>query len=138
MIPSGQVTASLLAVEYANILAQQIIKNETVLSSSLVTRLYQTAFTQSYNSTYLLTGSYYSSSAYLIGGLYDVIYKNIQSPVYVPQEIIQLIKNFDIPAGDSLSPVVAGKLVLEEGYGFIVSGSPDLTVILSLLESANE
>jgi hypothetical protein len=28
--------------------------------------------------------------------------------------------------------------VLEEGYGFIVSGSTDLTVILSLLESANE
>ena len=138
IIPTGQITASLLAVEYANILANQIIKNESVLSSSLVSRLYQTAFTQSYDSTYLLTGSYYSSSAYLVSGLYDVIKNNIETPIYVPQEIIQLIKNYDIPAGDSLSPVVAGKLVMEEGYSLYFSGSTDLRVVLSILESANE
>ena len=138
IIPTGQITASLLAVEYANILANQIIKNESVLSSSLVSRLYQTAFTQSYDSTYLLMGSYYSSSAYLVSGLYDVIKNNIETPIYVPQEIIQLIKNYDIPAGDSLSPVVAGKLVMEEGYSLYFSGSTDLRVVLSILESANE
>jgi hypothetical protein len=49
-----------------------------------------------------------------------------------------LVTNVTIPSADSLSPVVSGKLVLEEGYGFIVSGSSDLSVVLSLLESANE
>jgi hypothetical protein len=48
------------------------------------------------------------------------------------------VTNVVIPTADSLSPVVAGKLVLEEGYGFIVSGSTELSVVLSLLESANE
>jgi hypothetical protein len=43
-----------------------------------------------------------------------------------------------VPAGDSLSPVVAGKLVLEENYGLVVSASTNVKVILSLLESANE
>ena len=43
-----------------------------------------------------------------------------------------------IPPADSLSPVVSGKLVLEQNYGFVVSGSTSLSVILSVLESANE
>ena len=138
VIPSGQVTASLLAINYANTLAQQIIKNETILSSSGVTRLYQNGITQSYDATYLLTGSFYSSSAYLISSLYDVIKNNVENPIYEAQEIIELVKNVDIPTGDSLSPVVAGKLVMEEGYSLLFSGSTDLRVILSILESANE
>jgi hypothetical protein len=56
----------------------------------------------------------------------------------VAHEPIQLVTNVTIPAADSLSPVVSGKLVLEENYGFIVSGSTKLSVVLSLLESANE
>ena len=35
-------------------------------------------------------------------------------------------------------PIVAGKLVLEQQFSLIVSGSTNLTVILSILESANE
>lgn len=138
IIPEGQVTASINAIEYANILASEIIKNKNVLSSSLVSRLYQTTFTQSYNSEYALIGSSYTASAYLVGGLYEVIRKNIKTPNLVDQDIIELVKNVEIPTQDSLNPVVAGKLVMEDGYSLIFSGSTDLKVILSILESANE
>jgi hypothetical protein len=67
-----------------------------------------------------------------------MLINNIESPVLVDQAPIDLIRNVEIPAGDSLSPVVAGKLVLEENYGLVVSGSTELKVILSILESANE
>lgn len=137
LIPNGQVTASVDALEYANILAQQIIKNQSVTGSQFVSRLYQTAVTQS-RTNYTPTELDFSSSAYLIGGLYDVIKATIEAPILVSKEPIELVRNVEIPALDSLSPVVAGKLVLEEEYGLIVSGSPDLRVILSLLESANE
>jgi hypothetical protein len=70
--------------------------------------------------------------------LVDVIKKTIESPVFIEQEAVRLVTNATIPSADSLSPVVSGKLVLEETYGFIVSGSSELTVVLSLLESANE
>jgi hypothetical protein len=33
---------------------------------------------------------------------------------------------------------VAGKLVLEQEFGLLFSGSTDLKIVLSLLESANE
>jgi hypothetical protein len=138
IIPTGQVTASLSAIEYAQILTSQIIKNQTVLSSSLVSRLYQTTFTQSYNSQYAVSGSEHTASAYLISGLYEVIRENIKNPNLVDQDIIELVKNVEIPTQDSLNPVVAGKLVMEEGYSLIFSGSTDLKVILSILESANE
>jgi hypothetical protein len=138
IIPSGQLTASLLAITYANELANQIIKNESVTGSVGINRLYQTTFTQSFDDTYIQTGSLYSSSAYLVSSLYNVIKNNLESPIYLPQGRIELVKNVEIPIGDSLSPVVAGKLVLEDGYSLIFSGSTDLKVILSILESANE
>jgi hypothetical protein len=131
-------TASLLAITYANELANQIIKNESVTGSVGINRLYQTTFTQSFDDTYIQTGSLYSSSAYLVSSLYNVIKNNLESPIYLPQGRIELVKNVEIPIGDSLSPVVAGKLVLEDGYSLIFSGSTDLKVILSILESANE
>ena len=62
----------------------------------------------------------------------------IENPNLVDQAPIDLIRNVEIPAGDSLSPIVAGKLVLEQNYGLVVSASSDVTVILSILESANE
>jgi len=137
VIIDGEYSASVQTVQYVNKLAQQIIKNNYVTESLDVSRLYQTVVTQSFDSTYFDSASY-SSSAYLIDTLTNVVLNNIQYPNYVTQNSIGLVTNATIPAADSLSPVVAGKLVLEQGYGFVVSGSTDLTVILSLLESANE
>jgi hypothetical protein len=134
LVLTGQLSASLQSVDYANLLSQQVLKNEHATGSASITRLYQTAVTQSYN--FDLTAE--SGSVELVKDLYNVIRNNINNPIREPQPIIELIKNVEIPRQDSLSPVVAGKLVLEEGYGLIFSGSTDLTVILSLLESANE
>jgi hypothetical protein len=134
LIISGQLSASLQSVDYANLLSQQVLKNEHPTGSAFITRLYQTSVTQSFN--FALTRE--SGSVELVEDLYNVIRNNINNPITEPQPIIDLIKNVEIPRQDSLSPVVAGKLVLEEGYGLIFSGSTELTVILSLLESANE
>lgn len=134
LVISGQLSASLQSVDYANLLTQQVLKNEHVTGSVDITRLFQTSVTQSYN--FGLASE--SGSIELVSDLYNVIRNNINNPIREPQPIIDLIKNVSIPKQDSLSPVVAGKLVLEDGYGLIFSGSTDLTVILSLLESANE
>ena len=138
IIPTGQVSASVEALEYARDLALQVIKNESVTGSVNVTRLFQSGVTQSFDTTYTTTGSLLSGSSYVIDGLYQILINNIESPNLVDQTPIDLIRNVEIPAGDSLSPVVAGKLVLEENYGLVVSASTDVRVILSILESANE
>jgi hypothetical protein len=130
-------SSSLDAIRYTNYLSQQIIKNQSVTGSQFVSRLYQSVVTQSFTS-FTPTTLDFSSSAYAINGLINVVLNTIENPTLTAQNPVQLVTNVTIPAADSLSPVVAGKLVLEEGYGFIVSGSPELTVILSLLESANE
>jgi hypothetical protein len=137
-IPTGQVSASVDALEYARDLALQVIKNESVTGSVNVTRLFQSGVTQSFDTTYTTTGSLLSGSSYVIDGLYQILINNIESPNLVDQTPIDLVRNVEIPAGDSLSPVVAGKLVLEENYGLVVSASADVRVILSILESANE
>ena len=90
--------------------------------------------TQSYSDVFL--GE--SGSGELVSDLIEVIVANIETPIRVDQPPIDLIRNVPIPPQDSLSPVIAGKLVLEELYGLIFSGSQDLTVVLSILESANE
>ena len=131
-------SSSLFALEYVGKLAGQIIKNQSVTGSSEIGRLYQTAVTQSFNPQYLISGSEWSGSNFIITKLLDVISNTIENPNLVGQTPIQLVTNVTIPSADSLSPVVSGKLVLEEGYGFIVSGSTNLSVVLSLLESANE
>jgi hypothetical protein len=131
-------SSSLFALDYVGKLAAQIIKNQSVTGSSEIPRLYQTAVTQSFNSDFAVTGSALSSSVFVINELIDIVRDVIEIPNLEAQSPIQLVTNATIPPADSLSPVVAGKLVLEEGYGFIVSGSTDLTVILSILESANE
>ena len=138
LIPTGQVSASVEALEYGRELALQVIKNESVTGSINVTRLFQSGVTQSFDTTYTTTGSLLSGSSYLIDGLYQVLIDVIENPNLVEQEPIELIRNVEVPAGDSLSPVVAGKLVLEENYGLVVSASTNVKVILSLLESANE
>jgi hypothetical protein len=138
VIDSTEYSASLLTVEYVNTLAQQIIKNESITGSALVSTIYQNTVTQSFNTSITPTALEITSSGYLIGKLKDVVINTIENPTLVAQPAIQLVTNVLIPPADSLSPVVSGKLVLEETYGFIVSGSTQLSVILSLLESANE
>jgi hypothetical protein len=138
IIDSTEYSASLLTVEYINTLAQQVIKNESITGSALVSTIYQSTVTQSFDASITPTELEISSSGYLIGKLKDVVINTIENPTLVAQPAIQLVTNVLIPPADSLSPVVSGKLVLEETYGFIVSGSTQLSVILSLLESANE
>ena len=138
VIDSTEYSASLLTVQYANTLAQQVIRNESITGSGLISTIYQNSFTQSFNSSLRPTDLELSGSSYLLGRLTNVIVNTIENPSFVAQPPIQLVTNVLIPPADSLSPVVSGKLVLEETYGFIVSGSTNLSVILSLLESANE
>lgn len=137
-ILTSEYSSSIFALQYVNTLAQQVIKNESVTGSVDVDRLYQNSVTQSFDATYITTGSLLSGSSYLIDKLINVIIDTIQTPDLVAQDPVQLVTNVVIPPGDSLSPVVSGKLVLEQGYGFVVSGSTELSVILSVLESANE
>jgi hypothetical protein len=139
IIDSTEYSASIFALDYLKVLSNQIIKNVSTTGSALSPLLFQSGVTQS-----VLTGfnngpdSGVSASIYVVDSLIDSIKATIESPVFVEQEAVRLVTNVTIPPADSLSPVVSGKLVLEETYGFIVSGSTELTVVLSLLESANE
>jgi hypothetical protein len=137
-IDTLEYSASLELIEYVNTLSQQIIKNQSITGSVGVTAIYQTTVTQSFDNQYVTNDLTLSGSSYLIGKLKDVVINNIVSPNLVFQSPVKLVTNVLIPPTDSLSPIVSGKLVLEEGYGFIVSGSTDLSVVISLLESANE
>lgn len=134
LVPEGQITASINAIEYANILSQKIILNESVTGSDDVDRLYQTNVTQSINIDLIAE----SGSSNIINQLFNVISQTIEDPVTAVQTPVEFVTNFPIPAGDSFSPVVAGKLVLEQDYGLILSGSKDLSIVLSVLETANE
>jgi hypothetical protein len=139
LIDSTEYSASIFALDYLKVLSNQIIKNQSTTGSDASPLLFQSSVTQS-----VLTGftngteSGISASIYVVNSLVDSIKATIESPVFVEQEAVRLVTNVTIPPADSLSPVVSGKLVLEETYGFIVSGSTELTVVLSLLESANE
>jgi hypothetical protein len=132
-------SASIFALDYLKVLSNQIIKNQSTTGSADSPLLFQSGVTQS-----VLTGfnngtnSGLSASLYVVNSLVDTIKSTIESPIFIEQEAVRLVTNVTIPPADSLSPVVSGKLVLEETYGFIVSGSTQLTVVLSLLESANE
>lgn len=134
LIPSDYYTASYQAIDYANLLVQQILINESVTGSIDIPRLYQDSVTQSIDSSLIAETGSISASI----DLFDAISDTISNPTRVEQQPVDLITNVTIPAGDSLSPIVAGKLVLEQQFSLIVSGSTDLTVILSILESANE
>ena len=139
LIDSTEYSASIFALDYLKVLSNEIIKNQSVTGSDLSPLLFQSAVTQSVLSGFTNgTESGISASIYVVNSLVDVIKKTIESPVLVEQAAVRLVTNVTIPPADSLSPVVSGKLVLEETYGFIVSGSTELTVVLSLLESANE
>ena len=134
LIPSDYFSASIDAVDYANLLTQQILINESVTGSSDISRIYNELVTQSIDTTYVAESGSISASIELFQAISDTI----ANPVRVEQAPVDLITNVEIPAEDSLSPIVAGKLVLEQEFSLIISGSTDLTVILSILESANE
>lgn len=134
LVPTGQVTASYEAINYTNTLAQQILINQSITGSVNVDRIYQTIYTQSFN--YGLIAE--TGSQEIISQLFTVISDTIYDPVRETQAAVELVRNYPIPKSDSFSPVVAGKLVLEQEFGLIFSGSTDLKIVLSLLESANE
>lgn len=139
VIDTTEYSASIFALDYLKVLSNQIIKNQSVTGSTDSPLLFQAGVTQSVLSNFVNgTTAGISASIYVVNSLVDVIKATIESPVLVEQEAVRLVTNVTIPPADSLSPVVSGKLVLEETYGFIVSGSTELTVVLSLLESANE
>ena len=138
-IDTTEYSASIFALDYLKVLSNQIIKNQSVTGSTDSPLLFQSGVTQSVLSGFTNgTQSGISASIYVVNSLVDVIKKTIEAPILVEQSAVRLVTNVTIPPADSLSPVVSGKLVLEETYGFIVSGSSQLTVVLSLLESANE
>jgi hypothetical protein len=139
LIDATEYSASIYALDYLKVLSNQIIKNESTTGSLDSPLLFQNVVTQSIlTSVSNRTQSEISASIYVVNSLVDVIKKTIEAPVFIEQNAVRLVTNVTIPPADSLSPVVSGKLVLEETYGFIVSGSTELTVVLSLLESANE
>jgi hypothetical protein len=139
LIDETEYSASIFALDYLKVLSNQIIKNQSTTGSDASPLLFQAGVTQSVLDGFVNgTQSGISASIYVVNSLVDVIKATIESPVVVEQEAVRLVTNVTIPPADSLSPVVSGKLVLEETYGFIVSGSTELTVVLSLLESANE
>ena len=139
LIDTTEYSASIFALDYLKVLSNQIIKNQSTTGSVDSPLLFQSGVTQSVLSSFTNgTQSGISASIYVVNSLVDVIKKTIEAPVLVEQSAVRLVTNVTIPPADSLSPVVSGKLVLEETYGFIVSGSTELTVVLSLLESANE
>jgi hypothetical protein len=134
LIPNEYYTASYQAINYANKMIQQILINESITGSSDISRIYNDNYTQSFDNTLVAESGSITASL----ELFNAISETISNPTRVLQEPIDLITRVIIPAGDSLSPIVAGKLVLEQEFSLIMSGSTDLTVILSILESANE
>jgi len=134
LIPNDYYTSSYQAIDYANKMVEQILINESITGSSDISRIYQEAVTQSFDESLVAESGSISASI----ELFDTISETISNPTRVLQQPVDLITNVTIPAGDSLSPIVAGKLVLEQEFSLIVSGSTNLTVILSILESANE
>lgn len=134
LIPNEYFTASYEAIDYANKMIQQILINESITGSADISRIYNDNFTQSFDNSLIAESGSVSASL----ELFNAISETISNPTRVLQEPVDLITNVIIPAGDSLSPIVAGKLVLEQDFSLILSGSTDLTVILSILESANE
>lgn len=134
LIPDEYYTASYQAIDYANKMIQQILINESITGSSDISRIYNDNYTQSFDNTLVAESGSITASL----ELFNAISETISNPTRVLQEPIDLITRVIIPAGDSLSPIVAGKLVLEQEFSLIMSGSTDLTVILSILESANE
>ena len=122
------------AIDYSKELIKQILNNQPVSNSENIERLYQLKVNQ------IIDGSLTISpqSIDIVIDLLSVISDNISNPIKEKQPPVDLVTNVTIPEGDSLSPIVAGKLVLEEEFSLVMIGSPEMKVVLSVLESANE
>lgn len=134
LIPDDYYEYTYTAIDYASTMIGQILINESITGSSEITQIYQNDVTQSILPSYTAE----SGSIVTTENLLNVIVQTIENPVRVPQRPLELVNNVEILPNDSFSPVVSGKLVLEEGFSLIMSGSTNLTTVLSILESANE
>lgn len=134
LIPDDYYEYTYTAIDYASTMLDQILINESITGSSDISQIYQNDVTQSI----LPSKTAESGSIVTTENLLNVIVQTIENPVRVPQPPLELVNNVEILPNDSFSPVVSGKLVLEEGFSLIMSGSTNLTTVLSILESANE
>jgi hypothetical protein len=134
LIQNGRVDEMIVAIDYVNTVSQQVIRNTPITESVDVVMLYQTSVTQSYDNGY----TFNPVSDLVIAELTDAITLELQTPTMIVKPKSSVVYKVPIPTEDSLSPVISGKLVLESGYSLIASGSSNISVVLSLLESANE
>ena len=104
LIPNAYFTSSYQSIDYAGKLVEQILINESITGSVDVARIYQDSVTQSFDNSLIAESGSLSASIDLI----NAISNTISNPTRVRQEPVDLITNVTIPAGDSLSPIVAG------------------------------
>jgi hypothetical protein len=128
IIPQIQLGRFIESLTYTDTIIQSIINNQTV------SPLYQSELTQSFDFTLIDSGS----GSDVVTDVINVATSSLVSPIFIDAPKVVLSNSFPIPSNDSLNPVVAGKIILEEGYSLIASGSSNISVVLSLLESANE
>lgn len=126
--PQIQLGRFVESLVYTDTIIQSIINNQ------VVSPLYQSELTQSFDFTLPNSGS----GSEVVTDIINVATSSLVSPIFIDAPKVVLSNNFPIPSNDSLNPVVAGKIILEEGYSLIASGSSNISVVLSLLESANE
>lgn len=128
LTPQVQLGRKIESINYTDTVLQSIIQNQ------VVSPLYQNQFTQSFDGS-ITDGNLASST---ITNIIEVASSSLATPVFIEEPKVPLINNYPIPSNDSLNPVVSGKIILEEGYSLIASGSSNISTVLSLLESANE
>jgi hypothetical protein len=133
-IQAGRVDEMTISVSYFNSIVQQIILNQPIIGSNDVIMLYQTAVEQVFDND--ITAEL--DSDLLIIGKTSAINTELTTPTLSKKQPASIIHHVPIPIEDSLSPIISGKLVLENGYSLYASGSENVSVVLSLLESANE
>ena len=104
VIDSTEYSASLLTIEYVNILAQQVIKNQSITGSTSVSTIYQSTVTQSFNTSITPTNLELSGSSYLLERFTDVVINTIENPTLVAQPAIQLVTNVIIPPAPAVNP----------------------------------
>jgi hypothetical protein len=128
LTPQIQLGRKIESITYTNTLIQSIVQNQTI------SPVFQNDFTQSFDFSLSESGS----GADVVSDIIGVASSSLAFPIFIEQPNVELVNNFPIPPNDSLNPVIAGKIILEEGFSLIASGSSNISVVLSLLESANE
>lgn len=126
--PQLQLNRKIQSITHTNTLLQSIINNVAI------TPLYQSNLTQSFDGA-IVDGDAGSTTIEIIT---NVASASLATPVFIDEPTVTLVNEYPIPQNDSFNPVVSGKIILEEGFSLIASGSSNISVVLSLLESANE